>query len=214
MCACLQIVQFMMPLARNFASGDAHNTLSAAWLSNRAVIQADRTWKLYVVRSNRGSIRPCPNCDVRPTARCHTRCRPACRGRIRPLLLAREVCRTSLAPLNNAAVECMVHTASLIFDDLSYMHEAKLRLALPTVDRQFGQYRAILTSAALLSRAPQLAPETPDLTACVCTNLVGALAGTIDAEFFVRGQFFEVHCSPQWSLRTSTVATNCTPGVL
>ena len=147
MCACLQIVQFMMPLARNFASSDAHNTLSAAWLSNRAVIQADRTWKLYVVRSNRGSIRPCPNWDFRRTARRHTRCRPACRERIRPLLLAREVYGGSLGSLNNAAVEGMVHTTSLILGDPPYIDEAKLRLAPPTVDRQFGEYRAVLTSA-------------------------------------------------------------------
>jgi geranylgeranyl diphosphate synthase type II len=51
-----------------------------------------------------------------------------------------------------AAIE-MIHTSSLILDDLPAMDNAALRRGAPTLHREFGEDLAILTSVALLNHA-------------------------------------------------------------
>ena len=51
-----------------------------------------------------------------------------------------------------AAIE-MIHTSSLILDDLPAMDDAALRRGVPTLHRQFGEDIAILTAVALLNHA-------------------------------------------------------------
>jgi geranylgeranyl diphosphate synthase type II len=51
-----------------------------------------------------------------------------------------------------AAIE-MIHTSSLILDDLPAMDDAALRRGAPTLHREFGEDLAILTSVALLNHA-------------------------------------------------------------
>jgi geranylgeranyl diphosphate synthase, type II len=51
-----------------------------------------------------------------------------------------------------AAIE-MIHTSSLILDDLPAMDDAQLRRGQPTLHRQFGEDIAILTAVALLNHA-------------------------------------------------------------
>lgn len=51
-----------------------------------------------------------------------------------------------------AAIE-MIHTSSLILDDLPAMDDAELRRGAPTLHRQFGEDIAILTAVALLNHA-------------------------------------------------------------
>jgi geranylgeranyl diphosphate synthase type II len=51
-----------------------------------------------------------------------------------------------------AAVE-MIHTSSLILDDLPSMDDASLRRGQPTLHREFGQDLAILSSVALLNHS-------------------------------------------------------------
>jgi len=54
-----------------------------------------------------------------------------------------------------ASVE-MVHTASLILDDLPCMDDALLRRGKPPLHRQFGEGHTILAAFAIISRANQL----------------------------------------------------------
>lgn len=51
-----------------------------------------------------------------------------------------------------AAME-MIHTSSLILDDLPAMDDAELRRGAPTLHREFGEDLAILTSVALLNHS-------------------------------------------------------------
>lgn len=51
-----------------------------------------------------------------------------------------------------AAIE-MIHTSSLILDDLPAMDDAELRRGEPTLHREFGEDLAILTAVALLNHA-------------------------------------------------------------
>jgi geranylgeranyl diphosphate synthase, type II len=58
-----------------------------------------------------------------------------------------------------AAME-MIHTSSLILDDLPSMDDALLRRGAPTLHREFGEDLAILSAVALLNHAYGLIAET------------------------------------------------------
>jgi geranylgeranyl diphosphate synthase, type II len=55
--------------------------------------------------------------------------------------------------LDAAAAMEMIHTSSLILDDLPAMDDAMLRRGAPTLHRQFGEDLAILAAVALLNHA-------------------------------------------------------------
>src|SRR5207253_9043630 len=71
-----------------------------------------------------------------------------------------------------AAVE-MVHTYSLIHDDLPAMDDDDLRRGRPTCHKQFGEALAILAGDALLTGAFQIVVESypPAVAAVGCLEL-------------------------------------------
>src|SRR5216110_2768414 len=101
--------------------------------------------------------------------------------RLRPLLviLASEACgaRDTEALAAAACVE-MVHTYSLIHDDLPAMDDDDLRRGRPTCHKQFGEALAILAGDALLTLAFQvLAENYPAATAAACCRELARGAG-------------------------------------
>ena len=77
------------------------------------------------------------------------------------------------------AVE-MVHTYSLVHDDLPAMDDDELRRGQPTAHKRFGEAMAILAGDALLTLAFQvLAVEYPPTTAAGCSRELAVLAGAI-----------------------------------
>jgi geranylgeranyl diphosphate synthase type II len=101
--------------------------------------------------------------------------------RLRPLLttLAAEASggTTDYALSAGCAVE-MVHTYSLIHDDLPAMDDDDLRRGLPTCHKGFGEAMAILAGDALLTLAFQvLASEYPPATAAACCLALAFRAG-------------------------------------
>jgi geranylgeranyl diphosphate synthase, type II len=101
--------------------------------------------------------------------------------RLRPLLvlMASEAGggddRTALPAA--AAVE-MIHTYSLIHDDLPAMDDDDLRRGLPTCHKQFGEALAILAGDALLTLAFEvLADHYPPATAAACCRELARGAG-------------------------------------
>ncbi|WP_417307503.1 polyprenyl synthetase family protein [Devosia sp.] len=82
--------------------------------------------------------------------------------RIRPLMLHLVAADTAPDPealRAGAAVE-LVHTASLILDDLPCMDDAETRRTRPATHRAFGEATAILTAIAMLNRAFGLLGES------------------------------------------------------
>jgi geranylgeranyl diphosphate synthase, type II len=101
--------------------------------------------------------------------------------RLRPLLviLAAEACggRDESALPAACAVE-MIHTYSLIHDDLPAMDDDDLRRGRPTCHKQFGEALAILAGDALLTLAFQvLAEGYPPATAAACCRELARGAG-------------------------------------
>jgi len=112
--------------------------------------------------------------------------------RLRPLLvlMASEACGypRDQAMAAACAVE-MIHTYSLIHDDLPAMDDDDLRRGQPTCHKQFDEATAILAGDALLTRAFEIAATeiSPGNVAAVCcaelahaAGAVGMVAGQVD----------------------------------
>jgi geranylgeranyl diphosphate synthase type II len=89
-----------------------------------------------------------------------------------------ETCPTAGSPLPAAGAVEMIHTYSLIHDDLPAMDDDDLRRGLPTCHKKFGEALAILAGDALLTMAFQvLAEEYPPATAAACCRELARAAG-------------------------------------
>jgi geranylgeranyl diphosphate synthase type II len=113
--------------------------------------------------------------------------------RLRPILalLVADVLRgdpESVLPAG-CAIE-MVHTASLVLDDLPCMDDAETRRGRPTCHRQHGEANAILAAFALLNRAFELLahgwPDGPDAAARAA--IAAELARAVGLDGMIAGQ--------------------------
>ena len=127
--------------------------------------------------------------DYRPG--CPTNLREAIRHsllapgkRLRPLmvLMAAEACGSQRqAAMPAACAVEMVHTYSLIHDDLPAMDDDDLRRGLPTCHAKFGESAAILAGDGLLAQAFEVLAtgvQPPQLAARCCAELAQASGPT------------------------------------
>ena len=104
--------------------------------------------------------------------------------RLRPvlMLLACEACgRDPEAALPAACALEMIHTYSLIHDDLPAMDDDDLRRGRPTNHKVYGEALAILAGDALLTLAFELVArdvQPPHIAAACCADLANA-AGAV-----------------------------------
>ncbi|AUG54969.1 polyprenyl synthetase family protein [Thalassospira marina] len=116
--------------------------------------------------------------------------------RLRPFLVMAssglfKVSRTSA--LRVAAAIEMVHTYSLIHDDLPAMDNDDLRRGKPSCHKQFDEATAILAGDALLTQAFEvLADEETHPDPRVCTQLVRAMARAAGPYGMVGGQMIDL----------------------
>jgi geranylgeranyl diphosphate synthase type II len=90
------------------------------------------------------------------------------------------------------AVE-MVHTASLILDDLPCMDDAQMRREQPTTHIAFGQATAILSAIALLTRAFGIIAELDLLAPETRTRLARVLSEAVGWDGLVAGQEIDIN---------------------
>jgi geranylgeranyl diphosphate synthase type II len=115
--------------------------------------------------------------------------------RVRPVLVyliaePEEAHRSPVLDLG-CAVE-MVHTASLILDDLPCMDDAMMRRERPSTHIAFGQSTAILSAIALLTRAFGLIAEL-DSAPSIRTRLAAVLADAVGYNGLVAGQEIDIN---------------------
>jgi geranylgeranyl diphosphate synthase type II len=118
--------------------------------------------------------------------------------RIRPRLLltvaascAADEAEMELAMAAACAVE-LVHSASLVHDDLPCFDDASVRRGRPTVHKAFGEAVAVLCGDALLTRAFELLAETPPRLARRALRIVRLLGqATGSREGIIGGQSLE-----------------------
>lgn len=123
--------------------------------------------------------------------------------RIRPRILVTvaAACAAGEAEMELAlhagcAIE-LIHSASLVHDDLPCFDDAMQRRGIPTVHALFGEPLAVLAGDALLARAFELLAETPPRLArraLRIVKLLGQATGSIEG--IIGGQSLEQHGLP------------------
>ena len=117
--------------------------------------------------------------------------------RIRPILVL-EFCRISGGDINAALpVACaieMLHTYSLIHDDLPCMDNDDLRRGKPTNHKVYGETLAILAGDALQPEAFRLIAQATGLPAESRIAAVEVLARAAGADGMVAGQVLDTLC--------------------
>ena len=98
----------------------------------------------------------------------------------------------------------MIHTASLIMDDLPHMDDAKLRRGKPANHLVYGQDVAALASIGLLTRAYEVVLNDPELPVDKKTQVVSKLANVVGINGLVGGQFVDLKFSNE-SMEHSTL---------
>ncbi|MBI5536745.1 MAG: polyprenyl synthetase family protein [Deltaproteobacteria bacterium] len=89
--------------------------------------------------------------------------------RLRPLLAlgaAEAIGEVPLRVMKTACAVELVHTSSLVLDDLPCMDAHEERRGMPAVHRVFGESTAILSAVALLARAFELVAQNASELSC------------------------------------------------
>jgi geranylgeranyl diphosphate synthase type II len=133
--------------------------------------------------------------------------------RLRPLLAVMACEAAGGSPEQALPAACaveMVHTYSLIHDDLPAMDDDDLRRGQPTCHKKFGEALAILAGDALLTRAFQVLAEgyPPATAAAACA----ALARGSGAAGMVGGQVLDLEAEKQWGKADTDYSTLKPPG--
>ncbi len=119
--------------------------------------------------------------------------------RIRPVFTVITALHLGAEEVRVMDIACaieMVHTASLILDDLPCMDNATLRRGQPANHCAFGEATAILAALALLNRAYGVISEVRDLSVSIRLELVHLLSHALGSDGAIAGQVYDLH--PDW----------------
>jgi geranylgeranyl diphosphate synthase, type II len=98
-----------------------------------------------------------------------------------------------IAALDVACAIEMIHTASLILDDLPAMDNSIARRGQPTTHRKFGEDIAILSGVGLLNYAFSVIAGNDRIPADTRVSLIKLLTNTVGAEGLIGGQVMDLH---------------------
>ena len=115
--------------------------------------------------------------------------------RLRPVLMG-EVCKMCGGVIEDTvpfavALE-MIHTYSLIHDDLPAMDNDDLRRGMPTNHIKFGEANAILAGDALLNRAFEIMSEVKNIPADIVLKTMHTIAASSGTEGMIGGQIVDI----------------------
>lgn len=86
----------------------------------------------------------------------------------------------------------LIHTYSLIHDDLPAMDDDDMRRGKPSLHRAYDEATAILVGDGLQARAFELLADAPDLTAEQKVRMIRVLAKASGMEGMVGGQYIDI----------------------
>lgn len=115
--------------------------------------------------------------------------------RIRPILTlaaAETLSQRFPHPLSPPCAVEMIHTYSLIHDDLPSMDNDDYRRGKPTLHRTYNEGHAILTGDFLLTRSFELIALEPLLTSQQKTSIIATLAKYAGGEGMIGGQVSDI----------------------
>jgi geranylgeranyl diphosphate synthase, type II len=111
--------------------------------------------------------------------------------RVRPLLTMLTAAEFGADPLKALDAGCaveLVHTASLVLDDLPCMDDASTRRGLPATHAAYGEATAVLAAIAMLTRAFGVLATMADIPLAVRAELAAILSVASGAEGLAAGQ--------------------------
>jgi geranylgeranyl diphosphate synthase type II len=111
------------------------------------------------------------------------------------MLSARHFGGRALAALDFGCALEMVHTASLILDDLPCMDDGAMRRGQPTLHRRFGEDTAVLSAVALLNQAYAVIASDDGLGPETRLRLSVMLAGAVGFGGLAAGQMRDLRDS-------------------
>jgi geranylgeranyl diphosphate synthase type II len=121
--------------------------------------------------------------------------------RIRPLLtlaaaemFEKEACQSALVPA--CSLE-LIHTYSLIHDDLPCMDNDDFRRGLPTLHRVYSEGHAVLIGDYLLTRAFEVLSQAPNLSDRQKILLIQKLAYAAGDKGMIGGQIMDIEGSKE-----------------
>lgn len=119
---------------------------------------------------------------------------PGKRFRAILLLIAGEATgRISPTLIDAACAVELVHSASLVFDDLPCMDDAQARRGRAAAHRVHGECRAILAGIALVTEAMRLLATAREADDATRARLVAILAGAVGPAGLSAGQDLDLH---------------------
>lgn len=111
--------------------------------------------------------------------------------RVRPLLTMLAAAEFGADPFKALDAGCaveMVHTASLVLDDLPCMDDASMRRGIASTHTAFGEATAVLAAIALLTRAFGVMATMDELSSAARVDLTTMLSVASGAEGLAAGQ--------------------------
>ncbi len=100
-----------------------------------------------------------------------------------------------LAALDFGCALELIHTASLILDDLPCMDDAAVRRSQPTLHRRFGEDAAVLSAVALLNHAYAVIAADEGLNAETRLVLISLVSSAVGFNGLVAGQIRDLRDS-------------------
>ncbi len=121
--------------------------------------------------------------------------------RIRPILVL-EFCRMCGENVKNAlsaacAIE-MIHTFSLIHDDLPCMDDDDMRRGKPSCHKAYGEAMALLAGDALLNYAYELIAEDENISCAAKIKLISDLSKAVGVNGMIGGQVIDTTYSGEF----------------
>lgn len=116
--------------------------------------------------------------------------------RIRPLLTMMTAAEFGTDPLRALDAACaveLVHTASLVLDDLPCMDDARTRRGIPSTHTAFGEATAMLAAIAMLTRAFNVLSQIGGLSPAARIDLTAILSCAAGADGLAAGQERDLH---------------------
>lgn len=89
----------------------------------------------------------------------------------------------------------LIHTYSLIHDDLPAMDNDDLRRGKPSLHKAYDEATAILVGDGLQARAFEILAQAPGLSADQQVEMIKVLAAAAGTQGMVKGQFFDIQAT-------------------
>jgi len=125
--------------------------------------------------------------------------------RIRPLLTL-EFCRVCGGDVNNSlSAACaleMIHTFSLIHDDLPCMDDDDIRRGKPSCHKAYGEAMALLAGDALLNYAYELIADDENIPCETRIKLISDLSKSVGVSGMIGGQVIDTTYSGDFDEKT------------